>query len=402
MRVDERRIAAGALLPGMYVCRLDRAWEGTPFPLQGFMADSQEQLDWVGAHCNAVWVDISLGIAPADSARTQVPESELLGAQHYRDTAGFAEELPQAREALADTTRAATRLIDEVSAGGKLGPQEVRDAVEPVVQSILRNADTLFWVNTLRASAGYAYSHAINCSMLAAAFGRHLGLPSGLLVDLAGGGLLLDIGKTRLPESLVTRPAALSPSEMAQVREHVLHGAGVLESSGGHPPEVIDMVRTHHERWDGTGYPRGLGGLEIPLYGRIAAIVDAFDAMTSRRPWAGPRSPHLALQEIYAGRDGAFQGELVEQFISCLGVFPTGSLVELGNGQVAVVMTQNPSRRLRPRVMLLTGPDKQLLTQFQPMDLMDQPEDVPVAEQVNVVAALPAGAYGLDPAELYL
>lgn len=401
MRVDERHIRAARLAPGMYVSRLDRPWEGTPFPLQGFVVESQDALDWVAANCAAVWIDVSLGLAPPDDSR-RIPESELIGARHYRNTAGFTEELPQAHEALAETTRAAARLIDEVAAGGKLGAAAVREAVEPVVQSLLRNSDTLFWVSALRASDGYAYSHAINCSMLAAAFGRHLGLPSELLIDLAGGGLLLDIGKTRLSPDLLTRPSALTPPEMARMREHVLHGAEVLETSGEHPPEVVEMVRTHHERWDGAGYPRGAAGMGIPLYGRIAAIVDAFDAMTSPRPWAGPRSRHLALQEIYAERDGAFQGELVEQFIACLGVFPTGSLVELGNGQVGVVMTQNPSRRLRPRIMLLTGPDKQLLPQFQPLDLMEQPEDLPLDEQLNVVASLPVGAYGLDPAELYL
>src|SRR5690606_29220671 len=185
---------------------------------------------WVGAHCRQVWIDVSLGLDAPEAARSRVPDHELLGARHYRNTAEFAEELPQASEALAQTTRAATWLIDEAAAGNKLGAAEVREAVEPVVQSILRNSDTLFWVNTLRASAGYAYSHAINCSMLAAAFGRHLGLPSELLVDLAGGGLLLDIGKTRLPQALVTRAGPLSRQEMLQVREHVLHGAGMLEA----------------------------------------------------------------------------------------------------------------------------------------------------------------------------
>src|SRR5690606_24580477 len=162
--------------------------------------------------------------------------------------------------------------------------------------------------------------------------------------------------------------------------------------------EVIEMVRTHHERWDGTGYPRRLAGLEIPLYGRIAAIVDCFDAMTTPRPWAAARSRHQALQEIYSLGDAAFQGELVEQFISCLGAFPTGSLVELSNGQVAVVMMQNPSRRLRPRVMLLTDSCKRLLESFEPVDLMDQPEELPLSEPLNVVCGLPVRATGLHPA----
>ena len=401
MKFHERRIPVDRLAEGMYVCRLDRTWEGTPFPLQGFLVESAQELDWVRANCESIWIDVTLGPAPPDE-QWQRPDEELLGSRHYRNTAGFAEELPQAQEALGEAAKAAERLFIGAAAGGRLDPKEVRSAVEPVVESLLRNSDTLLWVNALRASDGYTYSHAIHCSMLAAAFGRHLGLPAELLVDLASGGLLLDVGKTRLPQELLTRAGPLTPPEMSLVRGHVQQGAEVLEQSGGHLFQVIEMVRTHHERWDGSGYPDHLGGTSIPLYGRIAAIIDAFDAMISPRPWAVARSRHQALQVIYDARDTAFQGELVEQFISCLGVFPTGSLVELSNGQVGVVMMQNPSRRLRPRIMLLTDAEKSLLPTFQPLDLMEQSEDLPTEEQVNVVSGLPVGAYGLDPAELYL
>lgn len=401
MKFHERQIPAARLAEGMYVCRLDRAWEGTPFPLQGFLVDSEDALDWVRTNCETIWIDVTLGPAPPDDPWQQ-SDGELLGARHYRNTAGFAEELPQAREAFTAAARAAERLFAGAATGGRLDPAEVRSAVEPVVESLLRNADTLLWVNALRASDGYAYGHAINCSMLAAAFGRHLGLPAELLVDLASGGLLLDIGKTRLPQELLTRAGPLTQQEMSLVREHVRHGAEVLEQSGGHLFQVTEMVRTHHERWDGAGYPNRLADTSIPLYGRIAAIIDAFDAMTSPRPWAPARSRHQALQVVYDARDAAFQGELVEQFISCLGVFPTGSLVELSNGQVGIVMMQNPSRRLRPRVMLLTDAEKSLLPEFQQLDMMEQPEDLPPEEQLNVVCGLTVGSYGLDPAELYL
>lgn len=403
MRVDEREIGVAQLERGMYVARLDRPWEGTPFPLQGFLVEERDQLAWLREHCHRLWIDIRLGVAPqARDTRRSVPDSQLIGATKYVDTAGFEEEYPQAQAALAETTRAATQLLDGIGAGKPFTTEDVREAVEPVVQSILRNADTLFWVNALRRSDGYGYSHAINCSMLASAFGRHLGLPRELLVDLAGGGLLLDVGKTRLAPELLSHDGPLDPEQLAAIRSHVVLGTEILEASDGHPHETVEMVRTHHERWDGRGYPAGLQGMQIPLYGRIAAIIDSYDAITSKRPHATARSRHAALQEVYAGRGTAYQEELVQQFIACLGVFPTGALVELSNGQVGVVMVQNPSRRLRPRVMLLTDRDKQLLPQFESRDLIDQPEDVPVSEQLNVVRALPAGSYGLDPAELFL
>jgi len=274
-------------------------------------------------------------------------------------------------------------------------------AAGAVVESILRNADTLFWVNALQRHGSYTYGHAINCCALAAAFGRHLGLPPDALVDLAAGGLMLDIGKMRLPQALLDHPGALDEVGMKHVRKHVALGLDILgESKQSWSPVVVEMLRTHHERWDGSGYPDGLAGHDIPLSGRMAAIIDSFDAMASKRPHVPAHARHEALQELYRNRDRLYHGELVEQFTGCLGVYPTGSLVELSTGEVAVVMSQNPSRRLRPLVMLLTDAAKSQLRVFRQLDLMALREEV--AAQVSIARALPVGAFGLDPAELFL
>lgn len=407
MGLEERRIEISDLVPGMYVCRLDRPWEGAPFHLQGFLLESELQMQWLRDNCRVVWIDVHRGLGPPDSVasarpRREVAAEKLLGSVSYEDTATFEEELPGAQRAFANAVELTTRITDDLRAGHKLSMDDVNDAVGPVVQSVLRSADTMFWVNMLQQRGAYAYSHAINCSALAAAFGRHLGLPTELLLDLASGGLLLDIGKTQLPENLLNHPGPLQDDEMRRAREHVLLGQRILQETRGHSHEVLEMVRTHHERWDGSGYPDRLAGMSIPLYGRMAAIIDSFDAMTSPRPYAQPVARYEALRMIYLSRESLFQGELVEQFIGCLGVFPTGSLVELSTGEVGVVMAQNPTRRLRPKIMLLTDADKRLRDQFTPLDLMVQAENLPINEQVNVSRSLPPGAHGLDPSELFL
>lgn len=412
MGLEEVEIGTEQLAPGMYVCRLDRPWTDTPFLLQGFTIGNEE-LAWLKSHCRSVWIDVVRGPGPRGAplgtlqpgsnhpAPAVDPES-LTGSVHYRDTATLEQELPEARRAHELAAKLAKRILDDVRAGQKVAPAAVRDAVAPIVGSVLRSADTLFWVNALQKLDAYSYSHAINCSALAAAFGRHLGLPESMLIDLASGGLLLDVGKARLPEQLLSHPGPLDAAHTAQVREHVAHGLAILGESGQHGHAAVEMVRTHHERWDGSGYPRGLTGTATPLFGRMAGIIDSFDAMTSQRPHAAAIARHEALQQIYRHRDTLYQGEMVEQFIGCLGVYPTGSLVELSTGEVAVVMAQNPTRRLRPRVMLLTDPDKKLREHFVSLDLMVQAEGAPREEQVNVTTPLPIGAYGLDPAELYL
>lgn len=413
MGLEEREIAIDQLATGMYICRLDRPWTDTPFLMQGFMVDSDQQISLLRQYCRSVWIDVERGSGPRDaplqllsSSRNCKPPArdtdQVLGSVVHVDSSSFDEELPQAREAQANAARLASKILDDVRAGQKLSSADVDAAVEPIVHSVLRSADAMFWVNALARHDTYGYGHAINCSALAASFGRHLGLPTDMLIDLASGGLLLDVGKARLPEELLTHPGPLDPQQMAQVRTHLDLSLGILAESGIRSPLVQDMIGSHHERHDGSGYPHALTHTDIPLFARMAAIIDSFDAMTSERPHARAIARHEALQRIYRSRDTLFQGELVEQFIGCLGVYPTGSLVELSSGEVAVVMAQNPTRRLRPRVILLTTPDKRLRDGFHSLDLMVQAEGVPRDQQVNVERPLEIGAYGLNPADLYL
>ena len=215
------------------------------------------------------------------------------------------------------------------------------------------------------------------------------------------GGLLCDIGKLQLPDDLLAQRSLLAEADWDMLRSHVIKGCGIVESTPGLPANVIEMVAHHHERHDGSGYPRGLQGVEIPIFARIIGLIDSYDAMTSVRPHATSRSPHQAVMELYDCRDRLFQAELVEQFIRTSGIYPTGSLVELSNGTVGVVMSVHSLKRLRPCVMLLLDEDKRPLPEFRPIDL----SEVRVDEQrrpLSIKCSLPRGAYGLDPAELFL
>ena len=418
MAIEERELGISDVAVGMFVCRLDRPWTETPFPLQGFLVRDTEQLRVLREYCSRVWIDVQRSrldpglaavravggaprpsAAPAPLAAPPPRVADDMPRVSYSDTASLDEERPAAAAALDDALRIGRRLIDDVHAGQPVVPDDVRAAAEPIVASVLRNADALFWVNALRAHDPYSYSHAINCSALAAAFGRHLGLPHDLLVRVACGALLFDIGKTRVPEEIVGRAGPLNPLEMARARRHVELGLQILDESGDRDPIVREMMASHHERFDGSGYPARLRDATIPVYARIAGIVDSYDAMTSARPYAPAMPRHDALQELYRGRDTLYHGELVEQFISCLGVYPTGSLVELSSGEVAVVMAQNPSRRLRPRIMLLSDADKRLRERFRVVDLMDTAADGP---RLDIRRPVTAGEFGIDLTGLYL
>lgn len=406
MSLEERQIEVAQLAAGMYVCRLDRPWTETPFPLQGFLIEGDDQIAALRRYCRRVWIDVQLGRVPPDKpapydAADPLGLSAIPGRVVHTDLVSHEEEVPLARGAQLNAARLTTQILDDLRAGRKLSSQHVYDAVEPVVRSVLRSADAMFWVNALQQHDSYSYSHAINCCALAAAFGRHLGLPETMLMDLASGGLLLDVGKAQLPVELFSHPGVYDADQTRQVRTHVELSLRILRDSELDRPDVYEMIRTHHERYDGSGYPGNLRGTWIPLFGRMAAIIDSFDAMITERPHARAISRHDALQQLYRHRDTLFQDELVEQFTGCLGVYPVGSLVELSSGEVGVVMAQNPTRRLRPRILLLTGEDKRLRDGFVPLDLMHETRDGG-GIAMHIVRPLPAGAYQLNPAELYL
>lgn len=414
--IEERRIAVDELRLGMYVCRLDRPWVETPFPLQGFLIDSQEQIRVLTEYCRHVCIDAlksvdtrpeplrGQGMRPRPRP-AQAAARQRLGPPHpvrYTNLASLEDEVPRAREAQEHAEQAAARIIADVRAGRKLSARDVDEAVQPIVQSVLRNADAFFWISSLRKRDAYAWSHAVNCSALAAAFGRHMGFPEEVLVDLASGGLLLDVGKAELPDALLAHTGALDAAQQRDMRRHVALSLRIIAEAGSGNEQVRDMVRTHHERHDGSGYPDGLREEQIPLVGRMAAVVDCYDALTSDRPWRPAFSRHDALQQLYRRADTQFQREVVEQLTQCLGVYPTGSLVELSTGEVAIVMAQNRARHLRPRVMVLTNADKELDSRFRAVDLMAQADGRALEASIHITRTLEPGAYGLDPTELYL
>lgn len=404
MVLEERQMLVGLLEKGMYVSRLDRDWVGTPFPFQGFEIKSDEDIELLSAYCTSVFIDVAKSLlANRPSARVSSAPRNVFPPRgpEYHNTVDIKDELPAAREVHADLRALAERVADDVRNGRRLEPGVVREAIEPMVESLLRNCDALFWLMALMKRDDYAYSHAVNCSALAAAFGRHLALPREILVDLATGGFLLDAGMATLPSDLVHNDGTLDAQAMQLMRGHVQRSMELLDQAGVTGKWARELVAAHHERHDGSGYPEGLAGDRIPLAGRMGAVVDTYDALRSDRPHRNGESRHGALQALYRARDRMFQAEVVEQFLQCLGVYPTGSLVELSTGEVGVVMAQNQVRRLRPRLMLLLDRDKKPYEPYRDVDLMKYGVDL-ADGSVKIAQALEPGTYGLRPEDLFL
>ena len=192
------------------------------------------------------------------------------------------------------------------------------DSHEEWVRSIWRVAGTA--VRELDATDAYTAGHSVRVGELAGAMGVRMGLTSTEVQLLRLGGALHDIGKLRVPRELMTKPGKLTPEEYRRVMTHPEIGARILAPLGGRFPTIIAVVRSHHERVDGTGLPDGLGGANIPLAARIVSVADAFDAMTSARPYRTVvRSTVEALAELEGSAGTQFDCTCVQALVTLCG-----------------------------------------------------------------------------------
>jgi len=409
MESKKVKIATKNLRPGMYVSRLDRPWLETPFLFQGFRLKDEKQIARLREYCDHVYVDVEAGqklhfrpIATtgmvAEQPRELVPEHRKVV---YQDSAPVEKELQLASQLHARAAELARDIMHELRAGGHLEFSAIQRVINPMVDSVVRNPDAFLWLNELKKKDSYMYHRALHSSLLTLVVGRHIGLPKKDLQALALGSLLYDIGKTKLPEDLLNKPGRLTPQEFEVVKKHVGYSIQLLRETPGIEKQVLFMVRTHHERHDGSGYPMGLQGYQIPLFGRIIGLVDCFGAITSDRPYAPAMGTSQAIRSIYEWRDIDFQAELVEQFIQALGIYPTGSLVELSTGEVGAVISQNRLRRLRPKIMLILDPEKKPYGHFPIVDLIQETTDRH-GRALEIVRGLDPGSFGINTEEMFL
>lgn len=319
---------------------------------------------------------------------------------NYRDTRPIEEELPRARTAFARSCDTIENLLADIRNDRVTDVLRVHAAVDDMVASMIGNPDALMWVARLRDEDINTYSHGVKVSLYMIALGRHLGFPKEDLNKLGMIGMLADVGKTRVPTALLEKPGMLTPDEYAIVKGHVGLGLEALGRSMSLPREVEEGIAQHHERLDGSGYPKGLSGDAIGIHGRIAAIADTFAALITPRVYANASSPQEALMKLFEWSGRSFHEPLVEQFVEAIGIFPVGSLIELSTGEAAIIVAHNRTRRLEPKVLVLTWADKQPLPEPVARDLGQRGRGAD-GKVIRIVRGLPSGAYGLKVRDYY-
>ena len=432
MSVKTEQVTIDRLELGMYVSKLDRPWLETPFLFQGFYLESLDDIAELRQHCQHVWVDLdrfdetitATQSFPAlrrnsekqespdesripdwcEKSETQMSKSELVDSTSTEgdSTARLKRELDQADVAYAGASAVLDQVMKKIEEGADVDVAIIQQAVDPMIESVMRNQDALAWLARMKRKDDYIFDHSLVASVWLTIFGKHLGLDKANLRIISMGGLFLDVGKTKVPKRLLIQKTTLNNEEMALMKKHVGAGVEIVQQIKGVDQKVIDMVATHHERHNGTGYPYRLEGNKIPIFGRIAGIVDSYCAMTMQRPYAKAISANEAMMQLNHLAGVEFQADMVEQFVQAIGIFPVGALVELSSGEVGVVIAQNRIRRLRPKIMVLLDHDKKPLKRFHVVDLRTQLVDSATAESLWIVRGLPPGTYGVDPTDYYI
>ena len=195
--------------------------------------------------------------------------------------------------------------------------------------------------------------NAINCAILATMVGRNMGMVKHKLLQLATAALLHDIGMLRLPQEIVDKKGKLAPEELKKIRTHPIHSYKIITRELKYPEEIGIAAMQHQERWDGAGYPRGVAGRNIILPARIIAVVDAFEAMVSERPYRGSMIGYAAMRAILSDNSRRFDPEVLKVFIRTMGIYPIGSIVLLSSGAIGRVIENNVDAPLKPVVKIM-------------------------------------------------
>lgn len=353
------KIHISELKVGMFVSRLERDWLETPFLMQGFVVESLDDIDTIADYSEYIWVDtVQQAWVPAEERAVNAPKAKPKIT--YVNKVSADEE----RSAVVGVYRTARRLtktlLDDVRLSGAINTEQAKETVKDCVHSILRNPDALLWMSKMRSEDEYTSEHCLNVCILAIAFGRHLGMSEPELEKIGLCGLLHDVGKMRVSSAILNKADTLSDKEFNIIKAHTVHGRNLLMASPGIFNGAVDVAYSHHERIDGTGYPRKLKASGISEFARIIAIVDAYDAMTADRCYSVAIPSTEALKNIFKDRGTHFDERLALEFIKCVGLYPPGTLVELVNGLVGIVLETHQRYRHLPKILVVHDINKSL------------------------------------------
>ena len=380
-----KRIAIADLRLGMYLERFEGAWIDHPFWRSRFVFDKPEDLQAAQASgVRECWIDVAQGLDVAPAQRPPGP-AEPVTAQHSMAPApapppptqptALADELSRAAALCRRSHAAVTTMFAEVRMGQALDAQACQSLVQEISESVARNPGALISLARLKTVDDYTYMHSVAVCALMVSLGRTLGLDDAACREAGLAGLLHDMGKALMPPEVLNKPGKLTADEFAIIRTHPERGWELLCAGKAVSAAVLDVCLHHHERIDGEGYPHRLAGAEFTTIARMGAVCDVYDAITSDRPYKAGWDPAESIA-FMARCQGHFDPAVFAALVKTLGIYPTGSLVRLVSGKLAVVVEQNPHALTLPTVKVFFSTKANLPIPVELLDLTRSKERI--------------------------
>jgi HD-GYP domain-containing protein (c-di-GMP phosphodiesterase class II) len=301
------------------------------------------------------------------------------------------EEFARSCEIYDSTTKNIQNLFERAQAQKSLSPEAVSLLANEITNSVIRNEYAITILTRIRHHSTYQWEHAINCAILICGFALFLGLNRDTAQKMTLGALLHDIGVAKVPKGIINKPGKLSSNEMTVMKKHLVWGHQLCKRDGFDDPIIMDMLINHHERLDGSGYPRGLKKEKLSKLARITAIIDVYDAMTGDKSYKKGEQPIIALRHLLRQKD-KFDQELVQKFIKYIGVHPVGSLIQLSNEKLAVVVEGNRAEPLKPKIKIFYSVKLQQHLKSKDCDL--------TSDTASIIASIRAEDYNINSAKV--
>ena len=377
---------------GMYIHELCGSWMDHPFWRKSFLLDTEADLNTLRTcGIQEVWIDPGRGldvegdvlaVSDEEAERQIACELELIAkAQPKAEArASLHDELVRARKLQAKSKAAVTSMFQEARMGKAIKVSEAAPLVDEISQSIARNPEAFLNLARLKTKDDYTYMHSVAVCALMIALGKQLGLEGEELKEAGLAGLLHDVGKMMVDQDVLNKPGKLTDEEFEMIKEHPRRGWEILQGSSDITPMALDVCLHHHERMDGKGYPEKLSGEQISLFARMGAVCDVYDALTSNRCYKNGWEPAETIRKMAEWRQGHFDERVFQAFVKTIGIYPSGTLVRLKSGRLAIVMEQTEKSLLTPvvKVFFSTKSNEPIMPEL--LDLSRSQESIANAE----------------------
>ncbi|MCK9236502.1 MAG: HD-GYP domain-containing protein [Thiopseudomonas sp.] len=369
-----KQIPVSSVVLGMYIHELCGSWMDHPFWKTGFLLDNPTDLQRLRqSSVTEVWIDVSKGLDAHEGVTqeqaNQRAQSILAAANKQTEQSDLVSELQRAANICERSRDAVVSMFTDVRMGKAVDIQQVETALNEMTESVMRHPGALISLARLKQVDEYTYMHSVAVSALMMALARQMQHDEEQMREAGLAGLLHDLGKMAIPESILNKPTSLTDTEFDRIRMHPLYGARYLKSGiSSVSREVQDACLHHHEKIDGSGYPHKLTHTEISLLSRMTAVCDVYDAVTSDRPYKKGWGPAEAIQRM-AQWHGHFDPQIFQAFVRTVGIYPIGSLVRLASGRLGVVIEQDQNSLLKPKVKVFFSSKSKVPVEQEVIDL---------------------------------